>query len=174
MKHKLKTVILVMILFAVGFWILDKVPFNRNVHHEISANIYEDGVVTGHTTVFIEGEKSNYLFRQEDRFYGMFYIKYLKKTSDRDLQTYIKWSNKDNVQQINYFKPGQSFLAEDMGMVPYLLINSSLTKFAIMCTDNTVIATSDDLYELYTKHILWDRDTTSTSIVGAEEIPQIN
>jgi hypothetical protein len=174
MKHKLKTVILIIILFAVGFWILDKVPFNRNVNHEISANIYEDGVVIGHTTVFVEGEKSNYLFRQNDRFYGMFYIKLLKKTSDRDLQTCIKWSNEENVQQIKYFKNGQSFLAEDMGIVPYLLINSGLTKFAIMCTDNTVIATSDDLYELYTKHISWDSDTTSTFIAGAEEIPQIN
>ena len=44
-----------------------------------------------------------------------------------------------------------------MGLVPYLLINDSMTKFAIMLTDHTVIATSDELYKLYMKHFTWHR-----------------
>lgn len=41
----------------------------------------------------------------------------------------------------------------DMDIIRIILINDEMTKFALMFNDGTVMATSDDLYELYTKHI---------------------
>ena len=49
-----------------------------------------------------------------------------------------------------------------------------MTKFAFMLTDHTVIATSDELYELYIKHITWYSDTKGTSIEAVNKIPKID
>lgn len=174
MKQKLKTIVAISIVLMIGTWIIDKIPFNKNINQQINANIYENGVVVGQTILVINGEKSNYLFRKKEGFVGEFLIPYAEKTDRSDLQTYIKWNGEDNTQRISYFYKGSIKLPEDMGLVPYLLINDSMTKFAIMLTDHTVIATSDELYELYIKHITWSGDTTSTSIVKVNEIPKID
>lgn len=174
MKHKFKTIIAISIVLVIGMWIIDKIPFNKNINQQIHTNIYENGVVVGQTILVINGEKSNYLFRKKEGFVGEFLIPYAKKTDRSDLQTYITWNGEDNTQHISYFYKGSIKLAEDMGLVPYLLINDSMTKFAIMLTDHTVITTSDELYELYIKHITWHSDTTSTSIVKVNEIPKID
>jgi len=174
MKQKLETIIIIVILLVIGIWIIDKIPLNKNINQRITANIYENGVAVGQTMLVMNGEKSNYLFRKKEGFIGEFLIPYAEKTDRSDLQTYIKWNGEDNTQYIRYFYKGDIKLAEDMGLVPYLLINDSMTKFAIMLTDNTVIATSDELYELYIKHITWHSDTTKTSIVAVNEIPKID
>lgn len=174
MKQKLKTIIAISIMLVIVIWIIDKIPFNKNINQQITANIYENGVAVGQTTLVMNGEKSNYLFRKKEGFIGEFLIPYAEKTDRSDLQTYITWNGEDNTQRISYFYKGSIKLAEDMGLVPYLLINDSMTKFAIMLTDHTVIATSDELYELYIKHIRWHSDTKSTSIVEVNEIPKID
>ncbi|AOY77725.1 hypothetical protein [Clostridium formicaceticum] len=174
MKQKLKTIIVIAILLVISIWIIDKIPFNKNINQQITANIYENGVAVGQTTLVMNGEKSNYLFRKKERFIGEFLIPYAEKTDRSDLQTSITWNGEDNTQYIIYFYKGVFKLAEDMELVPYLLINDSMTKFAIMLTNHTVIATSDELYKLYIKHITWHSDTTSTSIVEVNKIPKID
>lgn len=173
MKQNLKSIVIV-ILLVISIWIIDKNPFNKNINQQITANIYENGVVVGQTMLVMNGEKSNYLFRKKEGFIGKFLIPYVEKTDRSDLQTYITWNSEDNTQYIKYFYKGDIKLAEDMGLVPYLLINDSMTKFAIMLTNHTVIATSDELYELYIKHITWDGDSKRTSIVEVNDIPQID
>jgi len=174
MKQKLKTIIAVSIVLVIAIWIIDKIPFNKNINQQITANIYENGVAVGETMLVINGEKSNYLFRKNEGFVGEFLVPYAEETDRSNLQTYITWNGEDNTQYIRYFYKGNIKLAEDMGIVPYLLINESMTKFAIMLTDHTVIATSDELYELYTKHITWHSDTKVTSISEADKIPKID
>lgn len=174
MKQKLKTIIAISIVLVIGIWIIDKIPFNKNINQQITANIYENGVAVGETMMVINGKKSNYLFRKKEGFVGEFLIPYVEKMDRSDLQTYIIWNGEDNTQYIRYFYKGNIKLAEDMGLVPYLLINDSMTKFAIMLTNHTVIATSDELYKLYIKHITWHSDATSTSISGVNKIPKID
>ncbi|MGI6686423.1 MAG: hypothetical protein ACOX47_13315 [Bacillota bacterium] len=174
MKQKLKTIIAISIVLVIGIWAIDKIPFNKNINQQITANIYENGVAVGETMLVINGEKSNYLFRKKEGFVGEFLIPYAEETDRSDLQTYITWNGEDNTQRISYFYKGAIKLAEDRGIVPYLLINDSMTKFAIMLTDHTVIATSDELYELYTKHITWHSDTKVTSISEINKIPKID
>jgi len=174
MNHKLKTIIKATVLIIIAIWIIDKVPFDKNINQQITANIYENGVVIGQTTLVMNGKKSNYLFRQEEGFAGEFLIPHAEKTDRGDLKTYINWNAEDNIQSISYFYKGSIKLAQDMGIVPYMLINNSMTKFAIMLTDHTVIATSDELYKLYIKHITWYSDTKGTSIESVNEIPEID
>lgn len=174
MKQKLKTITAISIVLVIGIWIFDKIPFNKNINLQIAANIYKDGIAVGETKLVINGEKSNYLFRKKEGFVGEFLIPYAEGTDRSDLQTYITWNGEDNTQRINHFYKGAIKLPEDMGIVPYLLINDSMTKFAVMLTDHTVIATSDELYELYTKHITWHSDTKVTSISEINKIPEID
>jgi hypothetical protein len=174
MNDRLKTIITPAILLLVGLWIVDKIPFNKVINQQITANIYENGSVVGQTTIVIKGERSNYLFRREDTFTGEFLIPYAEKTDRSDLQTYIKWNGEDNTQSIGYFHQGVMKLAQDMGLVPRLLINDGLTRFAIMLTDHTVLATSDELCELYRKHITWHNDAKATYISAINKIPKID
>jgi hypothetical protein len=171
---KIKTIVAVAVLLVIVIWVVDKVPFNKTINHQITANVYENGIAVDKTRLEINGKKSNYIFRKRDGFTGELLIPHVEKTDRADLQTYISWNGEDNVQRIGYYYKGIIKLAEEMGIVPVLLTNNSMTKFAIMLTDYTVIATSDELYELYTKHITWHNDASGVSIVRVNEIPKID
>lgn len=173
MKQKLKTAATVAALLVIAIWIIDRVPFNKDISQQITANVYENGVVIGQTTVVISGERSNYLFRKEDGFFGEFLISRAEKTDRDDLKAYIKWNGEYNTQRITYHYKGDIKLAQDMGVVATMLISDDMTKFAIMLTDHTIVATSDELCQLYDKHITWHSDTLSTSIARLNEIPKI-
>lgn len=176
MKQRIKRIIAVVIALAVVFWIVDKIPFNTKIDLEISANIYQNSQVSGQTTVTLTGEKSNYLFNPADQFVGWFYLPLVEATADEGLQTSIKWSLRrdENLRHLGFFRVGDFVLAEDLGIVPYLLTSEDLSQFALMLTDGRIVATSDELAELYTKHITWHGDTTSTTITGANVIPEID
>jgi hypothetical protein len=74
MKQRLKTIIVIAILLVIAIWIIDKIPFNKNINQQITANIYENGVTVGQTTLVMNGEKSNYLF------YATFFDEKLQKS----------------------------------------------------------------------------------------------
>ncbi len=170
MKQKYKTIIKVVVVLVIGFWVLSIIPFNQNIKHEISASIYENGVVNGETTVFIDGEKSNYLFRDDESFSGKFHILSYEKTGREDMQAGIRWGNERNIQRLTYF---QNASFPDIDVIGTILINEEMTQFALMYTDGTVIATSDEIYKLYTAHISYDSDTGSTSVKAVNKIPKI-
>lgn len=150
MKQYFKTFLKVMIFIIVLIWILDKIPFNQDINQEIAVNIYKNGTVVDKTTVKIDGEKSNYLFTDEEQYWGKFQIISYEKTTIEGINAGIDWNSKDNMQSITYMMPG---VFPDMDIIRIILINDEMTKFALMFNDGTVMATSDDLYELYTKHI---------------------
>lgn len=152
MERHIKTIIKVVLLIMVAAWVISKIPFNKNIDQQISANIYKDGTIIGQTTVSMIGEKSRYIFRP-DGFIGEFRIPYVEKTDIDELQTYISWNGEYNLQSISHYYKGKFTTADKRGLANYLLINKDMTNFSIMLTDNTMIATSDELYELYTNHI---------------------
>lgn len=170
MKQTYKTILKVAVVLIIGFWVLSKIPFNQNINQEISANIYENGVVTGETTVVIDGEKTNYLFHDDEEFYGKFHILSYEKTGRKDMHSSIRWSSDANIQKLTHFQNG-SF--PSMDLISTLIINDEMTQFALMFTDGTVIATSDEIHQLYTKHISYYPDTGTTSIKAVNKIPQI-
>lgn len=170
MKQYYKTILKVLVIFITGFWILSKVPFNKNINQEIPAYIYEDSVVTGETKVVIGGERSNYLFTDDERFHGKFYILSYEKTGREDMSASLKWNGDDNIQRLTYFQNGTF---PTMDIVSTLMINDKMTQFALMFTDGTVVATSDKIYQIYTKHISYDSDTGVTSIEDVNEVPKL-
>ena len=170
MKQNYKTTLKVLVIFIIGFWILFKLPFNKNINLEISAHIYESGVVTGETKVVIDGERSNYLFTDDERFYGKFNILSYEKTGREDMFASIQWNNDDNIQQLTYF---QNATFPSMEIISTLIVNEKMTQFALMFRDGTVIATSDEVYKLYTAHISYDSDAGSTSVKAVNKIPKM-
>lgn len=170
MKQNYKTILKVLVIFSIGFLILSKLPFNKNINQEISAYIYENGVATGETKVVIDGERSNYLFTDDERFNGKFYILSYEKTGRENMSASIKWNNDDNIQRLIYFQNGTF---PSMDIVSTLIINDKMTQFALMFTDGTVVSTSDEIYQLYTKHISYDPDTGATSIEAVNKIPKL-
>jgi len=170
MKLKFKTILKVVIVLIIGFWILSKIPFNQNISQEIPAHIYENGVITGETSIIIDGEKSNYLFTKKEQYFGKFHILSYEKTGWDSMSANIDWNNDNNIQSLIYF---QNATFPSMDIISTIIINEKMTQFALMYTDGTVIATSDELYQLYTKHITYNNEIGSTSVVHINEIPKI-
>jgi len=170
MKHTYKTIFKVAVVLIIGFWVLSKVPFNRNIKQEIPAHIYENGAVTGQTTVAIDGERSNYLFTDKECFWGKFHILSYEKTGSPEMTARIQWRNDGDIPDILYYQNGTF---PSMDIIHTLIINDKMTQFAVMFTDGTIIATSEEIYQLYTKHISYNNETGVTLIHALDKIPKI-
>ncbi len=168
MKQKYKTIIKVVVALVIGVWVLSTIPFNQHIKKEISVNIYENGVANGETSIFIDGEKSNYLFHNDESFHGKFHIQSYEKTGREDMKAGIDWGHEQNIQWLTYF---QNATFPDMDLIHTILINEEMTQLALMFTDGTVLATSDEIYTLYTNHVSYHPESGSTSVKGT--IPQI-
>lgn len=167
---KMKAILKVVLLIMIGFWILSKIPFNQNINQEISANIYKSGVLTGETTVVIDGEKSNYLFHNDEEFYGKFQILSYEKTGRDEMYASIRWRSDENVQVLMFSQNGTF---PDMDLILTLMINEEMTHFALMFKDGTIIATSDEMLRFYTKYVSYDANTEVTTIKNVEKVPEI-
>ncbi len=75
----------------------------------------------------------------------------------------------DIIQRIRYTTQATF---QDMGIMYYMLINEEMTKFVLMFSDETVLATTDDLYQLYTKHFSIN-SARGMSVVDVNGIPKI-
>jgi hypothetical protein len=168
MKAKYKRIGKVVVALVIGFWLLSLIPFNKNIKQEVSANIYENGVVADKTIIFIEGEKSNYLFRNDNSFSGKFHILSYEKTGREDMQAGIKWGYEQNIQRLLYY---QNASFPDMDVIGTILINDEMTQLALTLKDGTVIATSDEIYTLYTNHVSYNPENDSTFVEGI--VPKI-
>jgi hypothetical protein len=168
MKRKYKTIVKVIVVVVIGFWMLSTIPFNQNIKHEVPANIYKNGVMADKTTIFIDGEKSNYLFHDDESFNGKFHILSCEKTGREDLKAGIEWGHEQNIQRLLYY---QNASFPDMDVISTILISKEMTQLAFMFTDGTVIATSDEIYTLYTNHVSYHPESDSTSVIGI--IPEI-
>ena len=48
-----------------------------------------------------------------------------------------------------------------------------MKDFALMTTDNEVIATSEEMYKLYKEHISYDKINNATTVFGENKIPKL-
>ena len=95
-------IIIGIIAVLAALWIIDKIPFSQKIDQTINADIYKDGAVIGETSVYMNGSKTRYIFR-EDSFAGEFRISSVKQTNIDDLQTEIRWRKDVNFQRISHF-----------------------------------------------------------------------
>lgn len=158
------------VVLVIGLWVLSIIPFNQNIKQEIPVSIYINGVVSDETTVIMDGEKSNYLFRNDDSFNGKFHIIFYEKTGRDNMSANIEWDKEEHIQRLIYY---QNATFPSMDIISTLIINEKMTQFALMLTDGTVIATTDELYKLYTEYISYDSDTGTTNTKDANKIPKI-
>lgn len=172
MKKHIKKIITVILIFAAFMWVIDKIPFTKRIEQQIDAAVYKDGELIDITTVFMTGTKTRYLFRP-DSFVGEFRIPCVEGTDVDDLQTQISWHSNDNLQSISHFYKGDFSTADKRELAYYLIISNDMKNFALMTTNQEVIATSDELCQLYTDHISYDGDGRMT-VIGIEEIPSLN
>lgn len=150
MKKKIKSIIEVFVILVIGFWILSKIPFSSGINQEIPAKIYENGIVTGETTVYMEGERSNYLFSDEENYRGRFYIECFERTGRDNMSASIWWnisSDPDYLQKLLYSQNASFPLTGEIA--PFLLINKEMNQFAVEFADGRIIATSEDIYQEY-------------------------
>ncbi len=170
MRQKLKMLLKAVVVLIMVVWIFSKIPFSKTINQEISARIYENGRITGETKVIIDGARSHYLFTENEWFHGKFYITAYEKSGRQDMTASIRWKNEDTIQHLTYF---QNAGFPSMDIINTLIMNDTMTQFALMFTDGTVIATSDEIYQIDIKHISYDRDTGVTSIDDVGRIPKI-
>lgn len=168
MKLKYKIIGKAVVVLVIGFWVLSLIPFNQKIVQEISANMYENGVITDKTTIFMEGEKSNYLFHNDESFNGRFHILSYEKSCREDMKAGIEWGHEQNIQRLLFY---QNASLLDMDVIGTILINEKMTQLALMLKDGTVIATSDEIYTLYTNHVSYNPENGSTFVEGI--IPKI-
>ena len=166
MKNKYKTMAIIVVTLALGIWGLYEAPFNEELNGKISANVYKDGVITSDTTVAMYGQKSNYLFHDDNRFEGKFIIPSYEITYGGTAII----NRMDNTNMHNLFYAQLEPFAEQEIHAP-LLINEYMSEFALMIIDGTVIATSDELYAIFIKHV--HADAGGTTIRHIDEIPRI-
>lgn len=171
MKKYIKPIVCTIIVIAVAVWIVDKIPFTQKIDQTVDAVVYKDGVIIEETSVYMKGEKTKYLFRPNS-FVGKFRISYVEKTNVEDLQTKISWHKDDNLQSISHFHKGIFSTSDKRGIAYYLLISKDMQEFALMTTNQEVIATSKEAYQLYIDHISYDGSGHMT-VRSVEEIPEL-
>lgn len=148
--------------------VVDNNSFVLRNHPDITI---KDGVMIDETPVYMKGKKNRYLFRPNS-FVGEFRISYAEKTDVEDLQTKISWHKDDNLQSISHFYKGNFSTSDERGIAYYLLISKDMKEFALMTTEQEVIATSKEACKLYTDHISYDGNGHMT-VRGVEEIPEL-
>lgn len=171
MKKHRKHIAYTIIVIVVAIWIVDKLPFTQKIDQTVNAVVYKNDVILKETSVYMNGEKTRYLFRPNS-FVGKFYVSYVEKTNIEDLQTQISWHKEDNLQSISHFYKGNFSTSDKQGIAYYLLISNDMKEFAFMTTDKEIIATSKEAYQLYTDHISYDGNGHMT-VQGIEKIPAL-
>jgi len=158
--------LIIVVILAAGIWWMYKAPFYEELNGKISANVYKDGIMISDTTVVIYGQKSNYLFHDDNRFEGKFIIPSYEITYEGT--AFIHRMDDTNMHSL-YYAQVEPFTAQEIH--PPLLINGYMSEFALLTIDGTVIATSDELYALFIKHV--HADEGGTTIKNIDEIPTI-
>lgn len=149
-RFKLHTFPKILLIVLVIAFFISKLSFNANINQEIDADIYENGTVTGSTSIVMEGTKSKPLITKEEFFKGSFYIKCFENTGKANISTGIWWNfgNKEESFQRILFSSG-TMNPFEKDIAPFMLINDTMDQFAIEFADGRILATSDEMYEKY-------------------------
>jgi len=165
MNNKYKAMAVIIVILALGIWMY-KSPFYEKHDSKISANVYKDGIMISDTTVAIYGQKSNYLFHDDNKFEGKFIIPSYEITYEGT--AFIHRMDDTNIHSLFYAQV-EPFASQEIHAP--LLIDEYMSEFALMTIDGTVIATSDELYALFIKYV--HAVEGGTTIEHIDEIPRI-
>ena len=146
---KTTAILLALAILLAGYYLLFQHNFERDIRQAVEATVYVDGKAADTTTVTIDGQQVYNLialYRTELlNFYGSFRVEAVPQTCHDGVQMHIYGMEDSHVQYI------RSYYAGDF-KIPFegtLLISFDMTEFAFQIKENTVIATSAELYEAW-------------------------
>jgi len=146
-KHT--AIILVLFGLLAGYWLLFQCNFERDIRQTVEATVYVDGEASDTTTVTMDGQQVYSLISPYRtkllNFYGSFCVEAVPQTCRNGVQMHIYSKEDSSVQYIKGYYAGDF-------MIPFdgkLLISFDMTEFALQVNENTVIATSEELYEAW-------------------------
>lgn len=155
------------IAVMLAVWCISILPFACKIEQTVPADVYKDGAVIDKTFIYMNGSKTRYLFR-DDSFVGEFRIPYLEKTDIDGLQTKIQWQKDVEFQRISHFYKGAFSTSDRYGIACYMLISRNMQEFAVMTTQNEIIATSETAYRLCADHLSYN-DGGSVTVKDADD-----
>lgn len=162
-KHT--AIILVLFGLLAGYWLLFQCNFERDIRQTVEATVYVDGEASDTTTVTIDGQQVYSLispYRTELlNFYGSFCVEAVPQTCRDGVQMHVFGEEDSRVQYIKGYYAGDF-------MIPFdgtLVISFDMTEFALQANENTVIATSEELYEAW---IAQDASRSAPQIIQSE------
>lgn len=139
---KKKTSIAVGALFLLALALVFWRTAPTRVERTLNACIYQDGEVTGETTIRIDGEICNGLFPSEQTYAGEFQIDCLEKTCREGALANIAWYRKGyraDFQSISFSLKGDFFPASDVVDIEEISADRQLKDVRISLSDGTVI-----------------------------------
>ncbi len=139
LKRNIRDIIMLLVcialiaFFAVHF--ADRFgAFSEEIHLELTAGVYVDGVHIEDTDVVIEGTRNDL----QDEFRGRIAINYIEKSCREQAQAHVVWD--ESGQVIGYFGYGQ------LGLVPlnrWCYFSTDMRSFAIKNRDEGLIIATD-------------------------------
>ena len=159
---------------ALILLVLDRMSFARVIRQEIPVGVYRDGVRAEESVITMDGKRTNHLFRRKDSFQGRFEIPQAEITQAEKAVATIYWGNagadEPNVQCIKY----NLYRGQPVGY--YMITDKTLTEFALVLSDGTVLATSEEAYGLFTEYFSWQSNEDGSELLMGIDgvVPQIS
>lgn len=171
-KKTVRIIVVILFLVAVALGMLF-VPFATKIDQSIDAQVYRDGVAPEAITISIRGKRDHYVFRKNGRFSGEFKISCIAKTSEPDIQAEITWPRDYPVHLIRYSHNGQYLSKDESGVYYFLIMSKDMERFSLRLSDGAIIATSDELYNLYVDNLDYYKETGEPAGLDPSKIPEI-
>lgn len=148
MSKQVKIGFYLMIFAAVALWILNQLPFWKNVNIEVPAEVYRQGIKIEETHVKMEGRKSCYLFQKEDRFEGKLEILALDLSMESETRIYSSvFHEKIYTVQSTNFRP------EMKTEWFFVLADEKRQEFCFIGQDGTFVSSSKEIYDAFSPHV---------------------
>ena len=148
MSKQVKIGFYLMIFAAVALWILNQLPFWKNVNIEVPAEVYRQGIKIEETHVKMEGRKSCYLFQKEERFEGKLEIPALDLSMESETRIYSSvFHEKIYTVQSTNFRP------EMKTEWFFVLADEKRQEFCFIGQDGTFVSSSKEIYDAFSPHV---------------------
>jgi len=145
-RKLIKISLTILLTIGLGVWGVSKMPFNTQINQTTKANVYVNGEQKGSTTIEVNGSRSNYLFKDTQKFLGSFCIQNYKRVCREDMNSKIVWYETMDSQIIIYMQNGTF---PSLELHSQLYINEEMDEFAFGFEDGKVVATSDKMYQQF-------------------------
>ncbi|MFI3292622.1 MAG: hypothetical protein SNI70_03780 [Rikenellaceae bacterium] len=148
---------------------LNTYSFSSTISQTIPATVYVDGIAVEETTVTMEGERTNYVFHDNERYTGTFAIDCMEFTARDTQSVLITWDNDEHLQKFTYW----DYAPENQDDICYfMLISDDMTQFGLLRTDGAFITTSPEVLTLMEKHFVLN-NAGGASVSDVQLIPPL-